>query len=100
MSEEEAVLLEVVIAAFRGDHWLVVGEAHLPSLLEPDSQDSFAVSFVDCETWAQVIALWQSEDEDERAIRMPWSIHPSVARQLRRRFTLDDDDEGWNLNLK
>ena len=100
MSHDVEVLGEIVIAALRGEHWVVVGDAHLPSRLDPDDDREFDVSFIECENWVQVLALWQRESEDDGAIRTPWSIHPSVARNLRRKYLIDDDDEGWNLNLK
>jgi hypothetical protein len=100
LSKDEEKGEEIVIAAFRDDHWLVVGEAHLSDLLDPGVEISFSVSFIECESWAQVLELWQNDRSEEEAMRMPWSIHPAIARRLRRDALLEDDDEAWNLNLK
>ncbi len=85
----------VKIAFYNGNHWLVAGTKYLKVILEGSEKLECDVTFVSCETWAEIIDLWEEPDGD-----MPWAIHPNVVRRMKSELVEDGDDEGWELNKK
>ena len=69
---------EVRIAFCDGNHWPVAGTKYLKVILEGSEELECSVSFVSCESWTEIIDLWEEPDGD-----MPWVIHPNIARRLK-----------------
>jgi hypothetical protein len=92
---EETPVAEVKIALYDRTHWLVAGLRHLDAILAGNEKLACDISFVTCDTWAELVEIWEQPEGD-----MPWAIHPNIVRRLKSELVESDDDEGWELNKK